>query len=79
MEALKKVTIHPNLAQLNDEELKGYQFIKLRERTTRKEYQEHFGFESDKKAERHLKKMVDLKLIARKGLARSTHYEVIPT
>lgn len=32
-----------------------------------------------KKAERHLKKMVDLKLIARKGLARSTCYEIIPT
>jgi len=79
MEALKKVTHHTNLLQLNDEELKGYQFIKLKETTTRKEYQKHFGFESDKKAERHLKKMVDLKLIARKGLGRSTYYEIIPT
>jgi len=57
----------------------GYQFIKLKETATRKEYQEHFGFESDKKAERHLKKMVDLNLIARKGSARSTYYEIIPT
>ena len=79
MEALKKVSYHKNLSKLNDEELKGYEFIKLKETVTRKEYQEHFGFISDKKAERHLKKMVHLKLITRKGSARSTHYTIIPT
>ena len=79
MEALKKVSLHPNLSGLNDEELTGYEFIKLKERITRREYQEHFGFKSNKKAERHLKKMHDLKLIARKGSARSTYYEIIPT
>lgn len=79
MEALKKVSHHTNLSELNDEELTGYEFIKLKETVTRKEYQEYFSFKSDKKAERHLKKMVDLKLIVRKGSARSIYYEIIPT
>ncbi len=79
MEALKKVSHHTNLSELNDEELTGYEFIKLKETVTRKKYQENFGFKSDKKAERHLKKMVDLKLIVRKGSARSIYYEIIPT
>jgi len=79
MEALKKVSHHKNLSELNNEELIGYEFIKLKETVTRREYQEHFGFKSDKKAERHLMKMVHLKLITRKGSARSTYYEIIPT
>jgi len=57
----------------------GYEFIKSREKVTRIEYQEHFGYNSDKKAERHLKKMVDFQLISRRGRGPSTYYEIIPT
>lgn len=67
------------LSKLNDEEFKGYEFIRLKEKDTRKEYQEHFGFKSDKKAERHLRKMVDLNQIIREGSGPSTYYEIIPT
>jgi ATP-dependent DNA helicase RecG len=79
MEVVRKVSHNANLSKLNDEELTGYEFIKLKEKVIRKEYQEHFGFDSDKKAERHLKKMVDLKLIIRKGSGPSTYYEINPT
>lgn len=79
MEALKKVSLHRNLSELNDEELMGYEFVKLKGTVTREDYQKHFGHENYKKALRHLGKMVDLKLIARKGSARSTYYEIIQT
>ena len=79
MEAVKKVSDHKQLSKLNSEELLGYEFIKLQEKVTRKQYQDHFRFDSDKKAERHLKKMVELKLISRKGSARAIYYEIIPT
>ncbi len=78
-EAVKKVSHHPELAQLNDEELEGYEYIKLKGSVTRKQYQEAFEIESDKKAERHLRKMTDLRLIRRIGTGRSIYYEIIPT
>ena len=78
MEAVKKLPHHSKIAELTNEEVIGYEFIKLKESVSRKEYQKHFSFE-DKKAERHLKKMVDLNLLARKGSGPSIHYEIIPT
>ena len=79
LEAVKKVSHHPTVANLSKEELLGYEFIKLQEKVTRKQYQERFGFKNDKKAERHLKKMVDYQLIERKGAGPSVYYEIIPT
>jgi ATP-dependent DNA helicase RecG len=79
LESLRKVSNLPALNSLSNDELKGYEFIKLKGSVTRKEYQEHFAFSSDKKAERHLKKMVDIKLILRKGSGPSTFYAIIPT
>lgn len=79
MAAVKKVTHIDAVTELNNEELAGYEFIKSKEKITRKEYQDHFQFESDKKAERHLKKMVELKLLRRLGAGPSVHYEIIPT
>ncbi|HRH40679.1 MAG TPA: ATP-binding protein [Pyrinomonadaceae bacterium] len=78
-EAVKKVTHLPGLAELNEEELEGYEFIKLRGTITRKQYQDAFEIESDKKAERHLRKMTELNLIRRIGSGRSVYYEIIPT
>jgi ATP-dependent DNA helicase RecG len=76
--AAKKVSVFPALSKLNDEELVGYEYIKSKGKIIRKEYEEHFRFDS-KKAERHLKKLFDLRLVVRKGSGPSTYYEIIPT
>lgn len=60
---------------LNNEELLDYDFVRSKDKVTRKEYEEHFGYDK-KKAERHIKKMVELGLIERKGSGPSTHYVV---
>ena len=78
-EAVKNVSHIPGLADLNKEELEGYEYIKLKETVTRKQYQDAFEIESDKKAERHLRKMTELNLIRRIGSGRSVYYEIIPT
>lgn len=78
METIAKVSKYPGLSELNEEELTGYEYMKLIGKVTRKEYEQHFGFDK-KKAERHLSKMVDQKLIARKGSGPGTYYEVITT
>jgi len=78
IESVKRVSIHTGLSNLNNEEILGYEFIKLQGKIERKQYQEHFDFDT-KKAERHLKKMIDEKLIIRKGAGPSTYYEIIPT
>lgn len=77
-EALKLVSGNERLNQLNSEELKGYDFIRVNQRTTRKDYETHFGFDK-KKAERHLKHMTELGLIERKGAGPGTYYELIAT
>jgi len=79
MASAKKVSAIPTLSELNDEELAGFEYIKSKGKVTRKEYQAHFGFASNKKAERHLKKLFKLKLVDRKGSGPSTYYEIIPT
>jgi ATP-dependent DNA helicase RecG len=76
--SVKSVSAIPALSKLNDEELLGYEYIKVKAHITRKEYQKHFSFD-DKKAERHLTKLYDLKLVDRKGSGPSTYYEIIPT
>lgn len=75
---ISKVSHHSALAKLNEEELMGYEFIKLKGKITRKEYQKHFNHDK-KKAERHLTKMYDADLIDRKGSGPSTYYELIAT
>lgn len=77
-EALKIVSNNRVLNELNDEELKGYDFIKLKQKITRKEYEIHFGFVK-KRAERHLTHMTELGLIERKGAGPGTYYEFIAT
>lgn len=79
LEAVKRVSHLPGLAELNEEELGGYEYIKLKGTVTRKQYQDAFEIESDKKAERHLRKMTELALIRRIGSGRSVYYEIIPT
>lgn len=78
LEAVRKVSQHEGVNSLNNEELLGYEFIKLHEKVKRKEYEEHFDYDK-KKAERHLKRLVGAGLIERKGSGPSTYYEVIAT
>jgi ATP-dependent DNA helicase RecG len=54
------------LSQLNDEELAGLDFVKARGVVSRKEYEDHFGF-NERKANRHLKKLAALGLIGDNG------------
>lgn len=73
-EAVKQVSGNA-VAELNDEEVAGYEFVKLRREVSKKEYAEHFGF-NEKKAQRHLAKMKNLKLIRDNGQSiRSYNYK----
>lgn len=78
MEAVKRVSKHLGVSNLNDEELKGYEFIKSKGEIKRADYEEHFQYDK-KKAERHLSKMLEERLIERKGAGPRTYYEIIAT
>lgn len=77
-EAIKLVSSRKGIENLNEEELVGFEFVKLKEKLRRKEYEEHFSFDK-KKAERHLNKMIKEKLIERKGSGPATVYVTIET
>jgi ATP-dependent DNA helicase RecG len=66
MEAVKRVSSHPGIEGLNEEELKGYEFAKLKGELSKKEYAEEFNYD-DRKALRHLTKMKRLKLVGDNG------------
>jgi len=78
VEASKLAYDNKGIDNLNEEELTGYEFIKLKGKVTRKDYESKFGFEK-KKAERHLRKMVDEELIERIGSGPATYYQIIAT
>ena len=77
-EAVRSLDSTDVLSQLNDEELAGLDFVKSKGKVSRKEYENHFGYDK-KTAERHLGKMVDVGLIDRKGSGPGTYYEFITT
>lgn len=58
--------------KLNDEELIGYEFLKVQGSVSRKDYEEHFGYDS-KKATRHLSKLRDMKLISDNGESKTSN------
>ncbi|TDW99911.1 ATP-binding protein [Dinghuibacter silviterrae] len=78
MEAVKRVSVQKGVDMLSEDELQGYEFIKLKEKVTRQDYEHHFKFDK-KKAERHLSKFVSHNLIERKGAGPTTYYQVIAT
>ena len=65
-DAVKKISSNPNLRKLNDEELKGYQWIVLEEEVSARGYANHFDY-GYKKAQRHLAKMRELGLVGDNG------------
>jgi len=76
--ASKEAYHNKGITSLTNEELIGFELIKQKGKITRKDYEKEFGFET-KKAERHLRKMVDANLIQRKGSGPSTFYDIIAT
>lgn len=78
LEAVKKVSKHIGVNNLNYEELRGYEYIKLIGEIKRSDYEKFFNFDK-KKAERHLNKMVEEDLIERKSAGRNTYYVIIAT
>jgi ATP-dependent DNA helicase RecG len=60
---------------LNADERKGWEFLTTKPSVTRKEYAEQLGFD-DRKAQRHLKRFVELGLLQKVGASSSTEYEV---
>lgn len=76
-DAVRDLSLTEAIAQLNDEELVGYDFVKEHKEVSRKEYEEHFGYER-KKASNHLKKMKDLGLIGDNGESpKSNNYKYV--
>ena len=61
-----KRELNTKLKELNDEELKGYEYVKATREVSKSDYAAHFGFD-DKKAYRHLAKMKKLELIGDNG------------
>lgn len=63
------------LKQLNDEELKGYEYVKVQGSVSKAEYAQHFGY-PDKKAQRHIAKLKDLELVFPDGKGPNTKYVI---
>lgn len=66
----------PVIEQLNEEELLGYQYVQKQKKVSKKQYSEHFNID-EKKAQRHLLKFKDLKLVKQIGGGPKTEYELI--
>jgi ATP-dependent DNA helicase RecG len=64
------------LDALNKDEKTGWEFLSSRTSTTKDEYAGGLGFD-DRKAQRHLKKFVDVGLLRRVGAGPATRYEVV--
>lgn len=76
IEATKTVSGNEALADLNNEEIAGINWIKSLGNTTVNEYAEHFGF-NEKKAQRHLAKFKSKELILLKGRGKNATYEYV--
>jgi len=61
-DVVNNITNVPAIKDLNKDELKGYEWIKIKGEVSKKEYAKYFGYD-DKKAQRHLSKMKDLGLL----------------
>ena len=63
------------LRALNEDDKRSWTFLATKTSVTRKEYAEYMGFDS-RKAQRHLKLLVELGLLRKVGASSSTKYEV---
>jgi len=76
LEALKEVAGNEKLKELNADEVRGYEYIRLVKKITRKEYENQLGYDK-RKSIRHLVKMEELGLIKKEGVGPSTYYESV--
>lgn len=78
-EAIKLTSPNKGVQDLNDEELVGYEWIKVQGDVSKHEYASHFGFR-DKKAQRHLISMKNAGLVTDNGkptTSRNYRYVVL--
>lgn len=75
LEAVKSVSGIEELGNLNEDELKAYELFRNKLSLTKSEFAEKLGLPT-RTAERMLKKMVDLKLILKKGAGPNTKYVI---
>lgn len=62
-DVIKEISDIPAINELNNDELKGYEWIKVKGEVSKKEYAKYFSYD-DKKAQRHLSKMKKLDLVS---------------
>ena len=75
---VREVSETIGIEELNDEEIKGYEWIKVKGGVSARGYATHFDYEY-KKAQRHLAKMFKLGIIGDNGKAKtSPNYRYIP-
>jgi predicted HTH transcriptional regulator len=63
------------LKVLNEDEKRSWEFLATKSSVTRKEYAGHMGFDA-RKAQRHIRRFVELGLLRKVGASSSTEYEV---
>ena len=63
------------LKALNEDERRSWEFLSTKTAVTRKEYEDRMEFDS-RKAQRHLKRLVELGLLKKVGASSATKYEV---
>ena len=73
LETISKVLDEKSLSQLSLEELRGYEWVRLHEEVSKKQYADHFRF-NYKKAQRHLALFVKLEFVRTVGKGPSTKY-----
>ena len=62
--------------RLTKAEMAGWQWLSTRDRVTTSEYEEAVGV-PNRTAKNHIKKLVDLGLLRRRGAGPATFYEVV--
>ena len=72
---LSKQDVRQMIESLKEDEKKAYDYIKEKTRTSKSDYANHAGID-DKKAQRILKKLVDVRLVQTKGKAKATEYVI---
>jgi ATP-dependent DNA helicase RecG len=69
----KNNTIVNKSEGLKEDELKGYEYLKIQKRITKKQYAEHLKID-EKKAQRQLVKFKEMNLVKQEGKGPSTEY-----
>ncbi len=70
-DVIKNISDVPAFEELNVDELRGYDWVKIKGEVGKREYAEYFGYD-DKKAQRHLTKMKELGLLEDNGKPKTS-------